>query len=204
MRLRLVVAVCGRPSSPSPCPSWVWYLGFFVVPLMVIVVYSFGYKPPVNTGRGPIGYDHLSLENYRDALSDDVLQDVPDTFRIAIIGTALCLVIGLPVAYWLAVKVPATMAGPAAGARDRAVLDELPHPHRRLADRARSRGLLFALVADGGAARHADPLPRHAGSRAAWRRLQLPAADDLPAVRRARPPRPARCGRRAKTSAPAD
>ncbi len=185
-RLRLVVAVCGRPSSPSRMPSWVWYLGFFVVPVMVIVWYSFGYKPPVNSGQGPIATDHLSLQNYRDALSDTFFKTFQNTFRVAVIGTGLCLLIGFPVAYFIAVKVPRQVAGPDAGARDRAVLDELPHPHDRVADRARTRGVLLALAADDGAPTHADPLPRHAGGRAAGRRLQLLAPDDLPAVRRAR------------------
>ena len=95
----------------SRCPSWVWYLGFFVVPVMVIVWYSFGYKPPVNAGRGPIATDHLSLQNYRDALSDTFFKTFQNTFSVAIIGTALCLLIGFPVAYFIAVKVPAKWRG---------------------------------------------------------------------------------------------
>ena len=75
------------PKFALAMPSWVWYLGFFVVPVMVIVWYSFGYKPPVNSGQGPIGTDHLSLQNYRDALSDTFFKTFQNTFRVAVIGT---------------------------------------------------------------------------------------------------------------------
>ncbi len=99
------------PKFGLAIPSWVWYLGFFVVPVLVIVWYSFGYKPPVNAGQGPIGTDHLSLQNYRDALSDTFFRTFQNTFRVAVIGTGLCLLIGLPVAYFIAVKVPAKWRG---------------------------------------------------------------------------------------------
>jgi len=99
------------PKFALAMPSWVWYLGFFIVPTMVIVWYSFGYKPPVNSGRGAIATDHLSLQNYRDALSDTFFKTFQNTFRVAVIGTALCLLIGFPVAYFIAVKVPARWRG---------------------------------------------------------------------------------------------
>ncbi len=99
------------PNFGLAIPSWIWYLGFFVVPVMVIVWYSFGYKPPVNSGQGPIGTDHLSLQNYRDALSDTFFKTFQNTFRVAVVGTALCLLIGFPVAYFIAVKVPAKWRG---------------------------------------------------------------------------------------------
>ncbi len=99
------------PKFGLAIPSWVWYVGFFIVPVMVIVWYSFGYKPPVNAGQGPIGTDHLSLQNYRDALSDTFFRTFQNTLRVAVIGTALCLFIGFPVAYFIAVKVPAKWRG---------------------------------------------------------------------------------------------
>jgi spermidine/putrescine transport system permease protein len=53
------------PKFGLAIPSWVWYLGFFIIPVLVVVWYSFGYKPPVTAGQGPIGTDRLSLDNYR-------------------------------------------------------------------------------------------------------------------------------------------
>ena len=103
-----------RPKMPRfglAIPSWVWYLGFFIVPVLVVVWYSFGYKPPVTAGQGPIGTDRLSLDNYREALSDTFFTTFRNTLRVAITGTLLCLFIGFPVAYFIAVKMPAKWRG---------------------------------------------------------------------------------------------
>ena len=94
------------PKFALALPSWVWYLAFFVVPLAFIVVYSFGYKPPINSSSGSIGLDRLSLDNYRNALSGDLFDVFTRTLRISLLGTALCMLIAFPLAYWLAVKVP--------------------------------------------------------------------------------------------------
>ena len=52
-----VTAQSGRmkrriPRIAMALPSLVWYIAFFVVPLIVIVVYSFGYKPPATAETG--------------------------------------------------------------------------------------------------------------------------------------------------------
>jgi spermidine/putrescine transport system permease protein len=99
------------PKFGLAIPSWVWYLGFFVVPVLVVVWYSFGYKPPVAAGQGPIGTDRLSLDNYREALSDTFFTTFQNTLRVAITGTVLCLLIGFPAAYFIAVKMPAKWRG---------------------------------------------------------------------------------------------
>ena len=112
-------------------------------------MYSLGYKPPINSSSSSIGLDRLSFDNYRNALSGDLFEVFTRTLRISLLGTALCLVIAFPLAYWLAVKVP-SLARLVARARDRAVLDELPHPHRRVADRAELERVPVALDADGG------------------------------------------------------
>lgn len=98
------------PKFALAIPSWIWYLAFFVVPLAFIVVYSFGYKPPINSGSS-IGLDRLSLDNYRNALEGDLFEVFVRTLRISIIGTALCLLIAFPFAYWLSVKVPQRWRG---------------------------------------------------------------------------------------------
>jgi spermidine/putrescine transport system permease protein len=79
------------PKFALAIPSWCWYLAFFVVPLGFIVVYSFGYKPPINTSSSSIGLDRLSLDNYRNALEGDLFEVFVRTLRISISGTALCL-----------------------------------------------------------------------------------------------------------------
>jgi len=81
----------------------VWYLLFFVVPLIVIVVYSFGYKPP-STAATSIGLDRLSFDNYTNTFSDTFNRTFIATIRIAVIGTLLCLLVGFPLAYFLATR----------------------------------------------------------------------------------------------------
>ena len=64
---------------------------------------------------GPIGTDQLSLDNYREALNDTFFDDVPAApCGSPITGTLLCLLIGFPVAYFIAVKVPPKWRGVAA------------------------------------------------------------------------------------------
>jgi spermidine/putrescine transport system permease protein len=99
-----------RPRLPRftlAVPSWAWYLLFFLLPLAIIVVYSFGYKPGA-TASSSIGLDRLSLDNYRTALGDEIFASTfAATLRVATVGTLLCLAIGFPVAYLLATRVSA-------------------------------------------------------------------------------------------------
>jgi spermidine/putrescine transport system permease protein len=96
VRLRL-------PRFTLALPAWIWYLTFFVVPLLVIIWYSFGYKPPVASGR-TIGLDRLSFDNYANTFSATFNQTFAATIRIATIGTLLCLLVGFPLAYFLATR----------------------------------------------------------------------------------------------------
>jgi spermidine/putrescine transport system permease protein len=99
------------PRFAPAAPAWAWYLLFFLVPLAVIAVYSLGYKPPQGTG-GSIGLDRLTLDNYATALGDDVFAATfLATLRVAALGTALCLLIAFPVAYWLATRVDPRLRG---------------------------------------------------------------------------------------------
>jgi len=99
------------PRFTLAAPAWAWYLLFFLLPLVVIAVYSLGYKPPPGSG-GSIGLDRLSLDNYTTALGDEVFASTfVATLRVAALGTALCLLIAFPVAYWLATRVDQRVRG---------------------------------------------------------------------------------------------
>ena len=98
MRLRL-------PRFALALPSWALYAAFFLVPLGVIVVYSFGYKPAIGTSSSSIGLDVLSTKNYSATFSDAFNSTFWATLRVAMTGTVLCLVIGFPLAYFLATRV---------------------------------------------------------------------------------------------------
>jgi len=85
-------------------PSMIWYAAFFVLPILWIVLYSFGTK---DTARLPVPVDmnHIGLQNYRQAFGETFFQVFRSTIKISVLATALCVVIGLPVAYFITFKV---------------------------------------------------------------------------------------------------
>jgi spermidine/putrescine transport system permease protein len=83
-------------------PAWAWLAVFFVAPVLLVVWFSFGYKPGI---FGTHANDVLSLDRYVEALSPTFFTTFQNTLWIGILGTALCFVVGAPVAYWMAFKV---------------------------------------------------------------------------------------------------
>jgi spermidine/putrescine transport system permease protein len=95
------------PRFALALPSLAWYLLYFVIPLGVIGVYSFGYKPAFGSaGAGTIGLDRLSLDRYREVLDPAFLATFRSTLVVALTGTLLLLAIAFPLAYTLATRVP--------------------------------------------------------------------------------------------------
>lgn len=84
-------------------PSFVWYTVFFIVPIAVIVVYSFGTKD--SSELVPVDLTNPTLQNYREVFSDLFFTVFRATLEIAVTATLLCLFIGFPVAYFIAFKV---------------------------------------------------------------------------------------------------
>nr|MDQ2699141.1 ABC transporter permease [Actinomycetota bacterium] len=89
------------PRFALAIPAWAWLLVFFIAPVAMVVWFSFGYKPGI---FGTHANDVLSFDRYLEALSPTFFSTFLNTLWIGLAGTALCLVIGLPVAYWMAVK----------------------------------------------------------------------------------------------------
>jgi spermidine/putrescine transport system permease protein len=87
-------------------PALAWWTIFFIVPILWIVVYSLGSKPPA-TVAGPVSLDTFSFANYSEGLSSIFFNVFLLTMRTAGLGTILCALIGFPVAYALAMHVPA-------------------------------------------------------------------------------------------------
>jgi spermidine/putrescine transport system permease protein len=81
---------------------------FFAIPVLLIVWYSFGYKPDIFR---TIATDQPSFDRYVESFSATFRDVFTGTLRISIVGTILCLLIGFPFAYWLAVKVPPRWRG---------------------------------------------------------------------------------------------
>ena len=89
-------------------PAWVWLILFIIVPVAFVFWYSFGYKPGL---FGTHATDVLSFDRYLEVLTPTFFQTFLSTMWIGLTGTALCLLIGGPVAYWMAVKAPASRRG---------------------------------------------------------------------------------------------
>ncbi|MCU1437806.1 MAG: spermidine/putrescine transporter permease [Naasia sp.] len=89
-------------------PVGAWLVFFFIVPFGLIAWYSFGDKPSLyQTHSNEI----LSLDRYFDALDPTFLAIFGRTLNIAVTGTVICLLVAFPIAYWMAVKLPARFQG---------------------------------------------------------------------------------------------
>src|SRR5262245_26092919 len=86
-------------------PALAWWTVFFVVPLLWIVLYSFGSRPAA-TAAGPVALEVLSFDNYDQAMSEIFFRVFQITMRTAGLGTILCALLGFPVAYAIAMHVP--------------------------------------------------------------------------------------------------
>jgi spermidine/putrescine transport system permease protein len=79
-------------------PSALWYIGFLVAPLLVLVVMSVGERSP-NGGYAPA----LTLEQYTHLTTR--ITPLVNTLGLAALNTVLCALVAFPVAYTLALKV---------------------------------------------------------------------------------------------------
>ncbi len=91
------------PKFALAIPSMIWYTLFFIVPIAFIVVYSFGTKD--STQRIPVDLSNLTIKNYTEIFKGPALKTFKQTLKIAVLATTLCLVVGFPVAYFIAFKV---------------------------------------------------------------------------------------------------
>jgi spermidine/putrescine transport system permease protein len=96
------------PRAAPAFPAWAWFLFFFVAPVALVAWYSFGFKPGL---FGTHSNEVLSLDRYREAMDGPFGLTFRNTLEVGLLGTALCLLVGFPFAYWLAVKVPARWRG---------------------------------------------------------------------------------------------
>ena len=91
------------PKYALALPSIIWYVTFFVAPIAFVVLYSFGTKD--TSQLVPVDLSRLSTTSYVEVFDETFFTVFRATVRIAIIATLLCLLIGLPVAYFAAFKV---------------------------------------------------------------------------------------------------
>jgi spermidine/putrescine transport system permease protein len=80
-------------------PNTLWLLIFFVLPLLVVLAYSFMKRA---TFGGIVAV--LSLENYSRALDPLYFNTLLRSIYIAIVTTVICLVVAYPIAYFIATR----------------------------------------------------------------------------------------------------
>ncbi len=96
------------PGFALALPAWAWFVLFFVLPVGFVILLSFGAKPDIFR---PYSLEVLSFDQYAKALDPAYGPTLKNTLRVGITGTIACLVIALPFAYWLAVRVPPRWRG---------------------------------------------------------------------------------------------
>ena len=82
-------------------PSLFWLFLFFVIPLLIVFVYSF-------LKRGPYGQIvwEFNLGNYGRFFDPLYLKIFVRSFKIAGLTTLFCFLLGYPMAYWMATRPP--------------------------------------------------------------------------------------------------
>ncbi len=91
------------PKFTMAIPGIFWYVFFYAIPVAYVVVYSFGSKPPLGA-KGMVRLDDLGFGNYSEVWDDTFKKVFKNTMLIAGAGTLACVLIGLPVAYYVAIK----------------------------------------------------------------------------------------------------
>jgi len=82
-------------------PAFLWILLFFLIPLVIMLVYSF-------CQRGRFGgvVWNFTFSNYLQILNPLYLKPILRSFWMAIVTTILCLFMGYPVAYYISERSP--------------------------------------------------------------------------------------------------
>lgn len=99
-RILSAVGILPRPGRYRVAmmgPAFAFYAAFFLVPLGYLVAFSLARQ----SGYEGVTYG-FNLDNFRGALSTGTLAAFGQTLKMAAVGTTLVVLIGFPLAYWLA------------------------------------------------------------------------------------------------------
>jgi spermidine/putrescine transport system permease protein len=103
--LLIRLGLLGMPERGYPltllAPAVAYYSAFFLFPLGFLVLFSVS----TSRGFGDVQYG-FSLQNFHDAIDPIYIDTFLRTLRFAGLGTALTIVVGWPLAYWLARYAP--------------------------------------------------------------------------------------------------
>jgi spermidine/putrescine transport system permease protein len=112
-----VLSASSKPSSRSPrtlfllAPTWLTLGGLFLIPLLLLFWISlfppddFGNAQPISDWHAYL-HSGTILQNYSDSLQPLFLKVQLRSLWLAVFTTILCLLIGYPVAYFIAVVAP--------------------------------------------------------------------------------------------------
>jgi spermidine/putrescine transport system permease protein len=78
-------------------PASLWYLLLLVAPIIIVIVFSFGESGPTGGYAGG-----LTTANYADLAKN--VDPFLTSLRLSIVGTILCVLVGLPLAYYIATR----------------------------------------------------------------------------------------------------
>ena len=87
-------------------PSLAFYAAFFLVPLVFLVLFAFS----ENLGFGTVQYG-FNTENFEAAVEGVYVDVFGRTLRFAALGTVLTILVGYPLAYWIARYAPERRRG---------------------------------------------------------------------------------------------
>ena len=79
-------------------PTFLWFLFMLILPLVVILVFSFGERATAGGYAGGFTLEHYANLSTR-------LKAFQNTMTIAPLGTLLCLLVAYPLAYFLALRI---------------------------------------------------------------------------------------------------
>jgi spermidine/putrescine transport system permease protein len=104
--LLLRLGLLSAPARGYPltllAPAVAYYAAFFLIPLGFLVLFSVS----TSVGFGDVHYG-FSTKNFSEALDSIYIDTFVKTLRFAGLGTFLTIVVGWPLAYWLARYAPA-------------------------------------------------------------------------------------------------
>ncbi|MEX1208096.1 MAG: ABC transporter permease [Acidimicrobiia bacterium] len=83
-------------------PAWAYLMVFFLVPLVIVFVYSFATRS--STGRTVL--EGWNLDSYRRLFDPLVFDIFRRSFVLALITTVICLAVSYPFAYYIATRGP--------------------------------------------------------------------------------------------------
>ena len=81
-------------------PTSIWLTTLLVIPLVIVIGYSLGHRGVIDQIR--FDWGDLNFENYTRALDPDFLPIFMRSIMYAGLTTILCILLGFPLAYWIA------------------------------------------------------------------------------------------------------